>query len=187
MRIEVDNIIGSLIHIYDYLNGGYFCAHHQLQYYNREAYKLCLDDNKKALIGMYDKLKDSVPSCVIEAIERSKGIRYFGCDGCHDAEVTNAYMLDDCLVLELDTIGMLGCLDIGDKCCLKIKTNSTITCNEIIEDVRTFKKMYWINLDIFFNDNCIEFTLELQTLTNAQCNNIKYTFVIDDIVIDEKE
>lgn len=184
MKTIIDKNLGALVHVYDYLNGGYFVAHHQLQYYDEKAYELYINDDKNNLIRLYNQLKANVPDSILSIIEKSAGIRYFCCDGCHDAKIKNAYM-DDCyLVIVLDTDGMQGCLDVDESCLIKIKTDTELSCQALINDIQIFKGLFWLSSDLFFNDNIINLELELQAFSDSSYENIKYEFVITDIEIE---
>lgn len=183
MKVFIDKNIGTLVHIYDYLNGGYFSTHNQLQFFSEKAYQLYLGNDKNELLKLYNKLKDNVSAFILSTIENSPGIRYFCCDSCHDAKINDVYIDKDCVIIILDTSNMLGCLDIEKTCIIKIKTDTNISCRELIDDVKTFKKVYWISSDIIFNLDTISFELEVQANTNKNYQNIKYEFIITDIEI----
>lgn len=184
MKTIVDKNLGTLVHIYDYLNGGYFVAHHQLQYYNEQAYQLYLNKDKEKLLKLYNNLKSGIPNSIISIIENSPSIRYFCCDGCHDAKITNAYIENNYLVIELNTDGMLGCLNVHKSCFVKIKSNTELSCHELINDVKLFKQMYWLYSDISFDDDIVNFALEVQVFIDTSYENIKYEFSITDIVVE---
>lgn len=179
--------IGTLIHIYDHLNDGYFSAHHQLQYYNEKAYNLYLNKDNDGLLSLYNELKNTIPDSILTIIENSPGIRYFCCDGCHDAKIKDAYIDEDYLSIILDSDGMLGCLNVDKIFEVKIKTNSKTTCQELLDDIKIFKGMYWLYSDITFNNSVIDFELELQAFSDTSYINIKYKFIISDIVIKQKK
>jgi len=182
-RINEKNL-GTLIHIYDHFNDGYFSAHHQLQYYNENAYKLYLKKDNEGLLSLYNELKNTIPESILSIIENSPGIRYFFCDGCHDAKIKDIYIDEDYLSILLDSDGMLGCLNVDKFFVVKIKTNSKTTCQELLNDIKIFKGMYWLYSDLVFNNEIINFELELQAFSDTAYQNIKYEFAITDIVIE---
>ena len=184
MQTVIDKNLGTLVLIYDFLNGGYFFSYHQLQFYNEKAYRLYLKNNKKALVKLYKQLCAYVPSSVLSSIENSPGIRYFCCDCCHDAKIQAVYIDGGYLTILLDTDGMLGCLNVDKTCKIKLRTNSEKVIKKIIEDSKIFEKLFWLSSNIIFDDDVITFELELQTFIDSTCRNIKYEFIIDDIVIE---
>jgi len=183
MEIKVDKKIGTLIHIYDYLNGGYFSAHHQLKYYDEKAYQLYLSEDRVGLSKLYNELKLDIESKITNIIEKSAGIRYFCCDGCHDARIMDAYIDGDYFVIKLDTDGMLGCLDVEKFCSIKINTKSNISIEDLIQDIDVFDRIFWLNSEIAF-DNGVIFRLEAQVFNGDNCQNIWYEFNIKDIIIE---
>lgn len=184
MKTIINNKIGTLIHIYDYLHGGYFVGHHQLQYYDKQAYQLYLNKDKQKLSNLYNTLRADVPNQIMSVIEKSAGIRYFCCDDCHDAKITNAYFEDNFFIIQLNTNGMLGCLNVGKHCMVKIKTDTKSSCQKLMDDIKTFNCAYWLYSDISFDDDTINFELETQVFTDTSYNNIKYNFCITDIVVE---
>lgn len=180
----IEKNIGTLAHIYDFLNGGYYASHNQLQYYNKEAYDLYLSNDREQLLNLYNQIKINIPNNIVSAFERSPGIRYFYCDCCHDAKIKNVYIDNEYLFIKLETVGMLGCLNIDNECTIKLKTNSINICQNLIDDFNIFKKMYWIDNIISFNAGGINFDLELQSFTDNTHENIKYNFIIDDIIVE---
>ena len=57
MKADDEKNLGTLVHIYDFLNGGYFSSHHQLKYYNEKAYNLYLNKDNDALLNLYAQKK----------------------------------------------------------------------------------------------------------------------------------
>ena len=185
MKIFVNKEIGTLVHIYSFLNGGYFASNNQLFYYNEKAYQLYSNNKKDELLNIYNNLKIQIPNYVLSHIERSAGIRYFCCDGCHDAEIKFASYKNGVLSIELDLAGMLGCLNIkNNSCVVKIKTKSTEVADYLINDVEVFDNLIWLNNEISFDENNVYFDLEIQAFKNQTHENIKYQFIIEDISIE---
>ncbi len=183
MKADDEKNLGTLVHIYDFLNGGYFSSHHQLKYYNEKAYNLYLNKDNDALLNLYAQKKNTIPNSIISTIENSPGIRYFCCDGCHDAKITDAYIDEDSLSISLNPDGMLGCLAVDKPFVVKIKTNSNSACEKLVDDVKIFNSIYWLYSDIDFSNGNIYFELELQGFTDTSYENIIYKFNINDIVI----
>lgn len=182
--MDIKKKIGVLVHIYDYLNGGYFNGHHQLQYYDENAYQLYLKGDNQGLKEVYNTLKQDMPKFVVENVENLAGIRYFYCDGCHDARIKNVIYEGDFLFIDLDTTGMLGCLKVSDNREIKIKTESDKVCEKLINDFKLSQKAFWINNDIVFDESNMWFLLELEIYNKETYKNIEYKFKISDIVIE---
>ena len=184
MKVLIDKNLVTLVHVYDILNGGYYAAHHQLRFFDDKAYRLYQNKDWEGLKNLYYELKDTVPDWILEFVENSKGIRYFCCDGCHDARVIGVDYVGDGLNIKLDTTGMLGCLDVGNTCVVKIKTETSNACNEFVYDFECFEKMYWLSTDITFEEGTVNFELGVQAFNGSSHEDICYRFKILDIEIE---
>lgn len=184
MKVLIDKNLATLIHVYDILNGGYYAAHHQLRFFDDRAYTLYLNDDREGLRNLYYKLKNNVPDWILKFVENSKGIRYFCCDGCHDAKVVGVECFGDELIIKLDTSGMLGCLNVDKFCTIKIKTSDTKPCDDFISDFEYFEQMYWLSTDITFEEGKVNFELGVQVFSGNHHEDLCYKFKILDIEIE---
>lgn len=184
--------IGVLVHIYDFLNGGYFAAHHQLRFYSQKVYALYLENNVAKLAEIYQKEKRGVPVEIVEIIEKSAGIRYFLCDDCHDARVENIELKtkdekSSLLTFHLNTDGMLGCLALRDEKCkvvLEVPKEDGVLDSFFADERIKCGRLYWIDSEIDFDDCDIYFTLALQVLNGNGYEDVKYRFKLKDILIE---
>ena len=120
-------------------------------------------------------------------VENSSGIRYFLCDDCHDAQVINIWSEGDLLFLELETSGMIGCLNIsGNKCVIKIKTFDSKECEKLIDDFFINDRAYWFSSNILLENDCVYCNLILQMFYKNNYENYNYKFNIEDICVEEK-
>lgn len=184
MKVLIDKNLAILIHVYDILNGGYYAAHHQLRFFDDVAYKLYLNDDKEGLKKLYENLKGSVPSWVLKLVEDSKGIRYFCCDGCHDAQIIDVEHQSDGVAIKIDTTGMLGCLDVKKTYKIILKTETLESCEGLLYDFKSFERMYWLSTDITFEAGKTNFELGVQTFTKESHAETNYKFKVIDIVIE---
>ena len=184
MKVLIDKKICTLIHIYDFLNGGYFVAHHQLRVFDDVAYNLYLNKDREGLQNLYENMKGGIPSWLLKFIEKSKGIRYFCCDGCHDAMVLGIEEQGDDLLVKFDTTGMLGCLDVGDTFTIKIKAKNKNNFEELIYDFGIFERMYCLSADVSFEGGKAYFDLGLQVFKDKTHEDRVYTFEISDIEVE---
>lgn len=186
MRVKVDKDLATFVHLHDYLNGGYYASHNQLSFFNEQAYEYYKDNNKEKIIELYDNLKVNVPKQIFEVIERSAGIRYFCCDGCHDARIVKASFEENCLTLTLDVIGMLGCLNISREsyCTIRIYTTSLANSKYLVNDVKIHKKVFWVMEAIYFEDDKVILELGVELYKYNGYEKIEYELVVDDIIIE---
>lgn len=186
MEIKVDNELATFIHLYDYLNGGYYASHNQLRFFDEQAYNYYKNDDKTKLLELYNKLRKNVPEQIYRTIEKSAGIRYFCCDGCHDARIVQADFEDNCLTLSLDVNGMLGCLKISreNNCTIKIYTTSLANSKYLVNDVKVNKKVFWVMESICFDDDKVILKLGVELYKNNGYEKVEYELVVDDITIE---
>lgn len=187
---EFEKQICILAHIYDFLSGGYFASHNQLMFYDKKIYNLYLKNNKDKLNNLYNNLRKEIPTNIVEVIEKSAGIRYFLCDGCHDAQIKGIKNIEkdgltDYLIINLDTAGMLGCLNLKDtNCKIIIETTKKEENKIIIDDFDKYQRVFWISNDVVFGNDCIYFELELEAFTSEQYERLNYKFKIYNIFIE---
>ena len=180
-----------LTHIYDFLNGGYFSSHNQLMFYDKKIYNLYLKNNKDKLNNLYNNLRKETPTTIVESVEKSAGIRYFLCDGCHDAQIKGIKHIEkddltDCLIINLDTTGMLGCLNLkGTNCKIIVETTKEEENKIILDDFNKYQRIFWISNDIVFDNNYTYFELELEVLQGERYERLNYKFKIYNIFIEQ--
>ena len=180
----LENKLGIMCHIYDYLHGGYFASHNQLAFYDGNVFNYYINKDKNALLKKYDELKQQVPSFIVKSIEKSAGIRYFICDSCHDAQIKGVEYGSGNLIININTEGMLGCLNLIDtECKIIAKVSSKQSIDELLIDFNNFERMFWISNDIICDNNEIYFVLELQGFKGRIHENIHYKFKISDIIV----
>lgn len=183
--------IGILAHVYDFIHGGHFASHHQLRFYDKNVYNYYIKDDKKTLTGLYNNLKEEVSADIVNKIEESAGVRYFLCDGCHDARVVNVVYKEkdyksNHLIIELNTEGMLGCLNLKtNNCKIKLETSKKEEYQSIISDFNNSERLYWISSNIEFENNEMYFMLELQSFKGKNYENFNYKFKIFDVLIEQ--
>ena len=180
-----------LTHIYDFINGGYFASHNQLMFYDKKVYSLYLKNKRDELNNIYNNLRKEIPTSIVERIEKSAGIRYFLCEDCHDAQIIGIKYIEkdyksDCLIVDINTSGMLGCLDLkGDNCKIIIETTKREENQIIIDDFNKYQRLYWISNDIVFDNNEIYLKLELEAFRDGQHERLNYKFKIHNILIEQ--
>lgn len=185
MEYKANKEIQILAHIYDFLNGGYFSSAWQLEYIDKEIFLLCKKKDKTNLKIKYDLFKINYPKQVISQLEKSAGIRYFLCDGCHDAQITNICEFENGIKFCLNTNQMLG--GITNKI-----DNGNVVITLYSKDKNQFKellfsyipnKSYWLYDDIILLENNFKFSLEIDTCSNETMERFKATFLLDNIEI----
>lgn len=188
---ELEKKICILAHIYDFIHGGCFASHHQLRYYDDKIYDLYLNNDKTQLINLYNELKKEISLNIVKNIEKSAGIRYFLCDGCHDAKVENVSYKEknyksSYLIIDLNTENMLGCLSLKNNYCkIKLETYKKEECQSIINDFNNSEKLYWLSSSIQFENNEMYFIIELQSFKGKTNEILNYKFKIFNVLIEQ--